>query len=136
MLGHRLALSFVAERDGAIVGHVAFSECWVEGGEARVALLGPLAVSASHGREGIGGALVNEGATRMARAGMPRTVLLGDPAYYGRLGFRAETGIEPPYPLSDKWRTAWQSRGADGTPSPTGRLTVPEPWRRSELWSG
>ncbi len=86
-----LALSLVAERDGALVGHVAFSPIAVdeERGAPRAQPLGlaPLAVDASARRAGIGAALVEAGLAACAARGCPFVVVLGDPRYYARFGF-------------------------------------------------
>jgi putative acetyltransferase len=86
-------LSLVAEEAGDVVGHVLFTRAAV-GGEAALAL-GPLAVLPACQRRGIGTALVEAG---LAATGDALVFLLGDPAYYGRFGFRlaAELGIETP----------------------------------------
>jgi predicted N-acetyltransferase YhbS len=82
-------LSFVAERDGDIVGSVRLWD--ISAGPGRPALLlGPLAVDAAERRRGIGGALMRR-AIAVARRRRHRAVLLiGDAAYYRRFGFSAE----------------------------------------------
>lgn len=55
--------------------------------------LAPLAVHPDHQRKGIGRALV-EAVLQAAKAdGAKVIVVLGDPAYYGRFGFRPASGI-------------------------------------------
>ena len=73
---------------------------------------------------------------RLEKNGPRHVYVLGDPAYYGRFGFRAESDVAPPYPLPAEWRGAWQSLtlGRD-TPTLQGSLRVPPPWRRPELWA-
>ena len=117
---------FVATVGTNIVGHVAYSPCSAEG--ARVWLLGPLAVHPDHQQQGLGTALIRAGAG--AQGGV--ILVLGDPAYYSRHGFRTETAIQPPYALPQEWLGAWQSIGADG--ALTGTLSVPEYWRDPALW--
>jgi predicted N-acetyltransferase YhbS len=63
-------------------------------------------------------------------------MVLGDPAYYGRHGFLAGPDVEPPCPLPEHWREAWQWLTLDPSlPAPHGSLTVPEPWRDPALWT-
>ncbi len=84
-----LRLSLVASDDGQIVGNVTFSRGFIDA-PARlldVQVLSPLAVAASHRRQGIGAALVARGAEILAERGVPAIFLEGDPAYYSRLGF-------------------------------------------------
>jgi len=126
--------SRVAARDGMPAGHLILTECAVSDSAARVALLGPLAVDPDRQRQGIGGALVRD-ALAAERAGETAAILvLGDPGFYGRFGFRPETGIAPPYPLPEAWLGAWQSIRFNDRPGARGRLRVPAPWARPELW--
>jgi putative acetyltransferase len=87
----RLTVSLVAEIDGAIVGHVAFSPVSVErgrGGEGvRGEGLAPLAVAERHRRRGIGERLVRAGIEACRADGVGFIVVLGEPEYYGRFGF-------------------------------------------------
>jgi putative acetyltransferase len=130
------ALSLVASRCGAVVGHVTFTPCALGSTTERLALLAPLAVTPAQQRRGIGRALVGEGLDRLRGAGFRRVLVLGDPAYYGRLGFGREEEIAPPYPLPDAWIGALQSRDlVAGGPPLGGMLIVPPPWRHPALWA-
>jgi putative acetyltransferase len=129
-------LSLVAERDSKVVGHVSFTLCRVEGGENKVTLLAPLAVAPAHHKQGIGSALVKAGFDELVKAGMGYVLVLGDPGYYGRFGFKAEEQIKTPYALPVEWLGAWQSVCLnDADLSPEGKLIVPAPWRHAALWS-
>lgn len=86
-----LALSLVAEEEGEVIGHLAASAARI-GTQDGWSLIGPLAVLPSRHRQGIGTALMAE-ALRRLRATSRGAVLVGDPAYYGRLGFRAFPGL-------------------------------------------
>lgn len=84
--GH-LTLSLVAEVDGSLCGHIAFSPVTV-GSELRGwYALGPVAVLPEKQRGGIGGALIREGLAGIAGMGARGCVLLGYPPYYARFGF-------------------------------------------------
>ncbi|MFO7563729.1 MAG: N-acetyltransferase [Enhygromyxa sp.] len=84
-----LSLSLVAELDGRLVGHIAFSPVTVSDGDAVASGvgLGPMAVLPELQRQGIGGALVTEGLRRLGGAGLGFCVVLGHAEYYPRFGF-------------------------------------------------
>lgn len=130
-----ITLSLVATTGDEIVGNVIFTTCGVEGNNATVALLGPLAVAPDCQRQGIGSKLVRAGMQQLKEAGFDRVCVLGDPAYYGRLGFLRETGIETPYPMPAEWDGAWQSHALGYVSTCCGKLLVPPPWQHRELWS-
>jgi putative acetyltransferase len=118
----------------AVVGHLAVTACRLAPGALPAALLGPLAVAPARQRQGLGGRLIEAGLERARRAGVGAVFVLGDPAYYGRFGFRAERSVAPPYPLPEAWEGAWQSLALAGPP-PHGTLVVPPLWLKPELWS-
>ncbi len=105
-------LSLVAERAGAVVGHVMFSYVTLRRAhdEKRVLILSPLAVSPAAQREGIGSALVRAGAAGAEARSEPLVIVEGIPSYYPRFGFeRARAlGIEPPSPQIPD--AAWMAR--------------------------
>jgi putative acetyltransferase len=84
-----LTLSLVAEREGEIVGHIAFSPCTITSpnGDWTALALGPLAVLPAHQRTGVGSALVRAGLAACLEMGHDVVFLLGHPTYYPRFGF-------------------------------------------------
>jgi putative acetyltransferase len=82
-----LTIGLVAEIDGAVVGHIAFSPAKIDGQDCGWYLLGPVAVEPSRQRRGIGGALVREGLRQLRELGARGCALVGHPGYYGRFGF-------------------------------------------------
>jgi len=86
-----LLLSLVAEDGGEVVGYLAASPARV-GSRRGWALIGPLAVLPARHRQGIGTALMAEAISRL-RLSCRGAALVGDPAYYGRFGFRAFAGF-------------------------------------------
>jgi putative acetyltransferase len=95
----RLSISLVAVADNEVVGHVAFSPVTTANGETGLGL-GPLAVLEQHRCRGIGAGLVRTGLLACKTADYGWVVVLGDPAYYARFGFR--TAIE--FGLSDEFQ--------------------------------
>ncbi len=135
-----VALSLVGEIDGAIVGHVIFTRCGIGQDATGASMLAPLAVTPSHHGQGIGSALVRFGLEMLRDDGIDTVLVLGDPAFYGRLGFRTESRIRTPYPLPAEWASAWQSQrlgdSLGNSPTmPAGTLSVPAQWRDPALWS-
>ncbi|MGI9480464.1 MAG: GNAT family N-acetyltransferase [Hyphomicrobiaceae bacterium] len=127
--------SLVGLLNSVLVGHVAFTTCAVTNDDVNVAMLAPLAVGTSWHKRGIGSELVRDGLHRLARSGVSRVYVLGDPNYYSRFGFVPETDVAPPYPLPAEWDGAWQSVGLGQTaPRLQGQLVVPRPWLRPALW--
>lgn len=129
-----VVMSLVATIKGEIAGHVAFATCAVEGTNLAASLLGPLAVAPDYQRRGIGSALVHKGLEKLGDVDV--VFVLGDPAYYARLGFRQDSQVQPPYPLPAEWYVAWQSQylGA-ATSAATGKLAVPSQWLDPALWA-
>lgn len=91
------SFALVAEDDGEIVGHVQMSRAWV--GQDAVVALGPISVQPSRQRRGIGASLVRAAVEEARARQEPAVILLGDPAYYGRLGFvpASRFGLADPF---------------------------------------
>jgi putative acetyltransferase len=85
-----LTLSLVAEDDGALVGHVAFSPVTIEGIHGRWYGLGPISVQPERQRQGIGRALVGEGLERLKQRGAGGCALIGNPEVYRGSGFESD----------------------------------------------
>lgn len=100
-----LKLSLLAERGGALVGHIAFSPVTVHSAERTVPGIGlaPMAVRPGAQRTGVGGRLIADGLDRLRAAGHSFCVVLGHSDYYPRHGFvRASTfGMRWEHPAPD-----------------------------------
>ena len=83
-----LSLSLVAELDGVMVGQAAFSPARTSDGSEGWYALGPVAVLPAHQSRGIGSRLIRSGLESLAGRGAAGCILVGDPAYYARFGFR------------------------------------------------
>jgi putative acetyltransferase len=94
----RLSVSLVAEIDDEIVGHVAFSPVTTASGTVGSGLA-PVAVVANHRRKGVAASLITAGLMTVKQAGFDWAVVLGEPSYYSRFGFRPaiEFGLRDEY---------------------------------------
>ncbi|MEO0772850.1 MAG: N-acetyltransferase [Pseudomonadota bacterium] len=92
-------LSLVArDADGILAGAIRF---WpVQVGDARVLLLGPVAVHPTYQGEGLGGYLILDSLDRARDQGWERAMLVGDAPYYSRFGFELLEGVHMPPPTN------------------------------------
>ncbi|MBN1265537.1 MAG: N-acetyltransferase [Anaerolineales bacterium] len=88
-----LAISLVAEIDGEIVGHIAFSPVTIADGTEGWYGLGPVSVLPEYQKQGIGKALINEGLSKLREMDAGGCALVGEPEYYKRFGFRNNPGL-------------------------------------------
>lgn len=98
----QLSVSLVAVEGGDVIGHVALSPVAISSGAARWYGLGPLSVSPGRQGQGVGSQLMGQAFTRLHNLGASGCVVLGDPGYYARFGFKAESslvlpGVPPQY---------------------------------------
>ena len=89
-----LTISLVAEIDGRVVGHVAFSPVEISDGTPDWYGLGPVSVLPEYQNGGIGHALITEGLSRLKDLGARGCALVGEPDYYARFGFRNRAALE------------------------------------------
>jgi len=82
-----LAISLVAEVEGKVAGHIAFSPVAISDGSEGWYGLGPVSVPPAHQMQRIGSALIQEGLSLLKVSGAMGCVVLGEPGYYGRFGF-------------------------------------------------
>jgi putative acetyltransferase len=83
-----LTVSLVAELNGRVVGHVAFSPVTISDGTQNWYGLGPVSVLPEYQRQGIGKALIQNGLSILRGLNAQGCCLVGDPEYYKRFGFR------------------------------------------------
>jgi putative acetyltransferase len=83
-----LTVSLVAEVDGRVIGHIAFSPVNISDGTRNWYGLGPISVLPEYQRKGIGKALVQEGLARLRGLKAQGCCLVGHPDYYRKFGFR------------------------------------------------
>ncbi len=97
-----LSISLVAEQSSTIVGHVALSPVTISDGADQWYGLGPVSVLPSHQGKGIGAKLITSAIQSLKAINAKGCVLLGDPNYYHRFGFKPEQslvlpGVPPAY---------------------------------------
>ena len=91
-----LSLSLVAEMKQDLVGHVAVSPVTLSDGTMGWYGLGPVSVLPEFQRHGIGSELIREVLSRLRERGAGGCVVLGDPRYYERFGFKVVPGLVLP----------------------------------------
>jgi putative acetyltransferase len=90
-----LAISLVADWNGRIVGHVAFSAASPADGSAGWYTLGPVSVAPEVQRRGIGTALITAGIAKLREEGASGCIVVGDTNYYPRFGFVRAPQLAP-----------------------------------------
>jgi putative acetyltransferase len=88
-----LTLSLVAEVDGRVIGHIAFSPVTISDGTLNWYGLGPVSVLPAYQRQGVGKALIREGLARLKAMNAQGCCLVGHPDYYRKFGFINMPGL-------------------------------------------
>lgn len=88
-----LTISLVAEINGCVVGHIAFSPVTMSDGAKDWYGLGPVSVHPDFQRKGIGKALIREGLSRLKELKAKGCCLVGHPQYYRQFGFENVDGL-------------------------------------------
>lgn len=129
-------LNLVADEPDAILGHISFSPVRTKSkDEAFGYILAPLAVNPENQKKGIGSSLVREGIQILTNRGAEIVFVYGDPDYYGRFGFLANSVEKfiPPYTLKHPF--GWQAltiKHADYTTEE--KIECINPLNKPELW--
>lgn len=99
-----LVIALVAEYEGDIIGHIAFSrvEAQIDGKKVKAVALAPLAVLPSRQGRGVGSVLVSSGLEAAGAAGYEAVFVVGEAGYYQRFGFSAEAAS----PCESVWKDA------------------------------
>ena len=90
-----LAISLVAECDGVVVSHVAFSPATAADDAPGWFALGPVSVEPALQHRGIGSQIIRRGIAMLVERDAAGCVLVGNPAYYSRFGFRPFPALCP-----------------------------------------
>ena len=89
-----LTVSLVAELEDKLVGHIAFSPVTFTDGSENWYGLGPISVLPDYQKQGVGTKLVNEGLNLLKAWGAKGCVLVGEPNYYERFGFKSPNELK------------------------------------------
>jgi len=93
---HALTVSLVAELDGSVLGHVAISPVTISDGTKNWYGLGPISVLPAYQNRGIGSLLIQKALLELEAIHAEGCVVLGEPGYYGRFGFKVHEGLVYP----------------------------------------
>jgi len=91
-----LAVSLVAKARGQNIGHVAVSPVTLSSGTPGWFGLGPISVLPEYQQRGVGSRLMKRAIADLEAMGAAGCVVLGDPGYYGRFGFKVIDGLTFP----------------------------------------
>lgn len=119
-----ISLSQVVEYDDAILGHLLMSPVFIEGKDCGWLGLSPISVWPECQRQGVASALITAALDCANELDWAGVVLLGNPAFYGRFGFKpaAELGLEYASAHIDKPLLAMPLK----PPTVTGQVTFHE----------
>jgi len=103
-------ISLVAETDGAIVGHIAFSPVIIDNNENFLGyILAPLGVKPDYQKRRIGSKLIEYGKQHLSDKGVNVVFVYGDPKYYGRFGFSGGAAHQYATPYKLQYPFGWQA---------------------------
>ncbi|GIG56301.1 N-acetyltransferase [Longispora fulva] len=120
-------LSWVADDNGLVIAHALISR--VEIDEAPALSLAPVSVLPERQRQGHGTAVIRAALDAARATGLPLVVVLGDPAYYRRLGFQpaADYHLSAPWPgVADAFQVLLLPSYAG---QPQGKVSYPVPFK-------
>lgn len=92
----QLSISLVATDQDSIVGHIAISPVTLSDDTPNWFGLGPVSVCPDQQGRGIGGMLIRQAQKDLRSMNAAGCVLLGDPAYYSRFGFKPVASLVLP----------------------------------------
>ena len=121
-------LSLVAEEEGQVVGHVLYSRLTIDGAPTGASALAPISVDPRRRKQGLASQLIENGHRQLKADGETLVFVLGDPAFYTRFGFSAETAkafrtpYDGPYMMTLALSPVAPASGTVAYPAPFARL--------------
>ncbi len=84
-------LALVAEENGKLIGHIMLTRTYIDisGKKFETLLLAPISVVLEYRNKGVGSGLIKESFKLAREMGYTSVLLVGDPGYYHRFGFKA-----------------------------------------------
>ena len=107
---------FTACEDGAIVGGIFFTRLTYENDPRTVFMMAPVAVATARQGQGIGQRLIAHGLDALRQEGVDIAVTYGDPAFYGRVGFKPVSEAELPAPQPLQQPQGWIAQSLTDAP--------------------
>ncbi|SFH68546.1 Predicted N-acetyltransferase YhbS [Tindallia magadiensis] len=105
--GYINELALVAELGGKMVGHILVSEIALDGKTSMipVLILSPVSVLPEFQREGVGQQLCQKAIEEAKKTDYPVMIVIGDPRYYQRFGFRPAfpEGVYLPFGFEEEY---------------------------------
>ena len=129
--------SLVAEVDNQVIGYVSYSPTFLKSDSSVSGyILAPLAVFPEHQKQGVGSNLIKSGIDLLTKDGAGVLLVYGDPAYYGRFGFKEEVGhvFVPPYPLQFPFGWTGMMLNNYDVPKPHIGFKCVVPLNKAKLW--
>lgn len=129
--------SFVAEVDNHVIGYVSYSPIFFKSDTGVSGyILAPLAVSPEHQQQGVGSNLIESGLDVLTKQSVGVLLVYGDPAYYGRFGFKEEVGrsFVPPYPLQYPFGWTGVTLNGNAVPDTPTKFECVAALSKPDLW--
>ncbi|BAQ63504.1 GNAT family N-acetyltransferase [Geminocystis sp. NIES-3709] len=89
-----LSISLVAEKEELLIGHIAFSPVEISDGTKNWYGLAPVSVKPEFQNQGVGKKLIREGLKILEQKNADGCVVLGEPEYYQKFGFKNNSNIQ------------------------------------------
>lgn len=88
-------LALVAEENHKLIGHIMLTKNYISnsGSKTKTLLLAPISVALEYRNKGVGSKLIHKSFELAKSMGYESVVLVGDPAYYSRFGFKKSVDL-------------------------------------------
>lgn len=127
--------NYVAIDAGCVVASIFFTRLEFNN-NCDAFILGPVAVRTDRQREGIGQAVIGHGLKDLTDRGVKFVLTYGDPAFYGKVGFRplSPVTVKAPFQLSQPEGWLGQSLSEDSIETLSGACTCVSAFNDPVFW--